>query len=426
MEVVVAFAAGVTVGAGALVLFGVPDRRIGPARDRGGAWLGGPAGRPRRSGGRRGEGLAAVHRGHRGRGAVVHQGPRVGSAGRGPVVPRLPVHPAARHRRHPARGVAHPGRRAPGARRGHGGAGRGGGARRPAGDQERRWVCAAGDGARGRQFPRPDPGASASATRCSGSCGHRWTGCTGRGSRTGRCGPPTSWSTVPARPWIVDFSFSELGATQRQMALDIAELLASLATIAGADRAVASAAAVIGPDGVAAAVPLLQPLALSVGTRRAIARHDGLLTADPGGRRRGERPGGPGTGPHPARPPENTAGDRRCRGRVLLPASQAGTGGKRLAGRPVGRLDVAAAGHRPVGRDLPGQRGRTHGRGAAANPALADRAGSGRIVVCQPRLPGQRRRHGAERQVPAEIRGGGQRGRCRGRGRTAWQVPSSI
>ena len=30
MEVVVAFAAGVTVGAGALVLFGVPDRRIGP------------------------------------------------------------------------------------------------------------------------------------------------------------------------------------------------------------------------------------------------------------------------------------------------------------------------------------------------------------------------------------------------------------
>ena len=80
-----------------------------------------------------------------------------------------------------------------------------------------------------------------------------------------------------ARPWIVDFSFSELGATQRQIALDIAELLASLAAIAGADRAVASAAAVMGPDSVAAAVPLLQPLALSAGTRRAVARHDGLL-----------------------------------------------------------------------------------------------------------------------------------------------------
>ena len=80
------------------------------------------------------------------------------------------------------------------------------------------------------------------------------------------------------RPWIVDFSFSELGATQRQMALDVAELLASLAATVGAGRAVAGAAAVIGADGVAAAVPLLQPLALSAGTRRAIARHDGLLT----------------------------------------------------------------------------------------------------------------------------------------------------
>src|SRR6059058_4105296 len=80
------------------------------------------------------------------------------------------------------------------------------------------------------------------------------------------------------RPWIVDFSFSELGATRRQMALDVAELLASLAVMIGAGRAVGSAAAVIGPDGIAAAVPLLQPLALSAGTRRAITRHDGLLT----------------------------------------------------------------------------------------------------------------------------------------------------
>ena len=79
------------------------------------------------------------------------------------------------------------------------------------------------------------------------------------------------------RPWLSDFSFSELAATQRQMALDVAELLASLATITGADRAVASAAAVIAPDDLAAAVPLLQPLALSAGTRHDIARHDGLL-----------------------------------------------------------------------------------------------------------------------------------------------------
>jgi undecaprenyl-diphosphatase len=80
------------------------------------------------------------------------------------------------------------------------------------------------------------------------------------------------------RPWIVDFSFSELGATRRQMALDVAELLASLAALIGAERAVGGAATVLGPDGVGVAVPLLQPLALSAGTRRAIGRHDGLLT----------------------------------------------------------------------------------------------------------------------------------------------------
>jgi len=33
------------------------------------------------------------------------------------------------------------------------------------------------------------------------------------------------------RPWLVDFSFSELAATPRQAALDVAELLASLAGV---------------------------------------------------------------------------------------------------------------------------------------------------------------------------------------------------
>ena len=79
------------------------------------------------------------------------------------------------------------------------------------------------------------------------------------------------------QPWLTDFSFSELAATQRQKDLDVAELIASLATLAGAEAAVASAAAVVGANGLAAAVPLLQPLALSAGTRRAVAHHEGLL-----------------------------------------------------------------------------------------------------------------------------------------------------
>jgi undecaprenyl-diphosphatase len=79
------------------------------------------------------------------------------------------------------------------------------------------------------------------------------------------------------RPVIADFSFSELSATPRQIDLDMAELLASLAALAGEDRAVSAAVKVLGPEGLAPAVPLLQPLALSAGTRRAVARQSGLL-----------------------------------------------------------------------------------------------------------------------------------------------------
>jgi glycosyltransferase 2 family protein len=79
------------------------------------------------------------------------------------------------------------------------------------------------------------------------------------------------------QPWLTDFSFSDLTATQRHKDLDLAELMASLAVLAGADRAVSSAAPVIGTREVAAAAPLLQPLALSAATRHAIAGQQGLL-----------------------------------------------------------------------------------------------------------------------------------------------------
>jgi undecaprenyl-diphosphatase len=79
-------------------------------------------------------------------------------------------------------------------------------------------------------------------------------------------------------PVIADFSFSELSAMRRQMDLDVAELLASLAALVGEDRAVSTAVKVLGTEGVKGAVPLLQPLALSAGTRRAVKQQDGLLT----------------------------------------------------------------------------------------------------------------------------------------------------
>jgi uncharacterized protein (TIRG00374 family) len=80
-----------------------------------------------------------------------------------------------------------------------------------------------------------------------------------------------------ARPSIVDFSFSEVAAKPRAIELDVAELLASLAASVGPERAVNTALPGVGVPAVASAVPLLQPLALSAGTRRAVSRGDKVL-----------------------------------------------------------------------------------------------------------------------------------------------------
>ena len=112
MQLVLALAAGVTVGAGLLVAFGVPDRRMGPAGVAAALRAGGvPVGQvtgPLRHR----EGIAAVRGGDRRRAWPVRQGFRLRPAGRRPAVPGLARHPAARRRRHQARGLAVQGRRA--------------------------------------------------------------------------------------------------------------------------------------------------------------------------------------------------------------------------------------------------------------------------------------------------------------------------
>ena len=71
-------------------------------------------------------------------------------------------------------------------------------------------------------------------------------------------------------PWIIDFGFSELAARDEQLATDVAELLASTATIVGPERAVAAAMSTVGAEAVASAIPRLQPNALSGATRAAM------------------------------------------------------------------------------------------------------------------------------------------------------------
>jgi uncharacterized protein (TIRG00374 family) len=70
------------------------------------------------------------------------------------------------------------------------------------------------------------------------------------------------------RPVITGLGAGSASANPRQVACDRAELLASLATQVGPERAVASAARFIPPDQLSAVEPFLQPLALSAATRK--------------------------------------------------------------------------------------------------------------------------------------------------------------
>jgi uncharacterized protein (TIRG00374 family) len=69
------------------------------------------------------------------------------------------------------------------------------------------------------------------------------------------------------RVFLTDLRGGEIAAGDIVLRMDVAQLLATLALRVGPARAVASALAVLGPDAVAASLPLLQPIALSRSTR---------------------------------------------------------------------------------------------------------------------------------------------------------------
>lgn len=73
-------------------------------------------------------------------------------------------------------------------------------------------------------------------------------------------------------PWIIDFGFAEVAATQDLLDRDVAELLVSTAALVGPERAVAAAVAVLGADEVACAIPWIQPLAVSSASRQALPK----------------------------------------------------------------------------------------------------------------------------------------------------------
>lgn len=78
-------------------------------------------------------------------------------------------------------------------------------------------------------------------------------------------------------PWIIDLGFAELVADSALSHADIAQLLASFAVAAGAERSVRAAVESLGVVAVGDALPRLQPTALSSATQAALKQQRGLL-----------------------------------------------------------------------------------------------------------------------------------------------------
>ena len=97
--------------------------------------------------------------------------------------------------------------------------------------------------------------------------------------------------TDDGQAMLLDPGDGDVAASDLQVHLDIAQLIAELALYVGPDRAASLALEKAGADEMLAVVPLLQPVALARSTRKALRRHRDvlpalrtrLLTAVPGG-----------------------------------------------------------------------------------------------------------------------------------------------
>lgn len=85
--------------------------------------------------------------------------------------------------------------------------------------------------------------------------------------------------TSPPTATLIDFRWAIHQADVDQLGADVAMLVTSLALIVGAERSVAAAARAVGPAELAAALPLVQPLALPSDLRDAIRGQRALLPA---------------------------------------------------------------------------------------------------------------------------------------------------
>ncbi|MBM3676014.1 MAG: hypothetical protein FJW88_13940 [Actinobacteria bacterium] len=78
-------------------------------------------------------------------------------------------------------------------------------------------------------------------------------------------------------PWLIDFGFAEVAASDALLAADVAQLLAALGVVVPPERVVSTGIATLGTDAVVGCLPRLQMAALSGATQSALKEHKGLL-----------------------------------------------------------------------------------------------------------------------------------------------------
>ena len=382
MELILALATGVTVGAAVLVAFGVPDRRIGPGRDRGRAAGRGPAGDSVRP-------AEVETKGSRKFAAVAADGRRLfvkalGSDQRdadllyrayravrlrnvGDTRPAASLFHAVEHQALVGVMAERAGVSAPGVDRVV-----------RAGDTAllvMEWV----DGCSLDRLPAGQIGDDLLARLWAEVDKLHRAGIAHRSLRAANV------MVSPAgQPRIVDFGFSELAATP-----------AADGPGRGRTARLAGRPGRRGPGRCRRRRGARRPGG-GAGRCRCCSRWP--CPPPPAARSRGTTACSPGPGP---RPPPPAARRRRtwpacsgcgrgpcspspCGRSVLLPAARAGQGREQLARPAVGALDLAARHHRLLGADLPGQRHLAARQRDGPAAVLAHGADPGRLLVRQP------------------------------------------
>src|SRR5437588_6873095 len=78
-------------------------------------------------------------------------------------------------------------------------------------------------------------------------------------------------------PWLLDFNLAEAASNPRRLHRDVCELMVSLTAVVGPERAANSALEALGGDEVMAAMPMLQPLAISGRTLAELRGRQGVI-----------------------------------------------------------------------------------------------------------------------------------------------------